>query len=203
MKTRCEECAYLCSPVFPREAHRHKNTKKEVEFHFTPEIALIRELTRCECGMAVEHFLEPTIRVCREPCVEDHVPSGHHARMSSQKNSEVTHKREVEDQGMEHHEKSTSAPQHRTLPFYLSLNSNRDSRVISYTMLFLQRRGLTVLLPSHSWGRGRSLSSSACSGFFLHSEDVDMAVSVHTPARPRVSWLCWSNRTHLRFSMCL
>ena len=73
--------------------------------------------------------------------------------------------------------------------------SNRDSGVISYTMLFLQRRGLVVLLPAtsaggsfwlaslfkrHSWGRGRSLSSSACSAFFLHSEDVDMAVSVRT-----------------------
>ena len=47
----------------------------------------------------------------------------------------------------------------------------------------------------HSWERGSSLFSSACSGFFLHSEDVDMAVSVQTPARPRVPWLCWSNRT--------
>ena len=149
-------------------------------------------------------FLEQNIRVCRESCAEDHVPSGHYARMSSQKNSEVTHKREVEDQGMEHHDKSTSAPQHHTLLFYLSLNSHRDSGVISYTMLFLQRGGLTLFLPAtsaggpfwpashckrHSWARGRSLSSSACRGFFLHSEDVDMAVSVHTPARPRVSWL--------------
>ena len=48
--------------------------------------------------MAVELFLEPNIRVCRESCAEDHVPSGHYARKSSQKNSEVTHKREVEDQ---------------------------------------------------------------------------------------------------------
>ena len=60
-------------------------------------------------------------------------------------------------------------------------------------------RGLTVLLPAtsaggpfwpashykrHSWGRGRSLSSSACSGVLLaapddrqHGEDVDMTVN--------------------------
>ena len=38
------------------------------------------------------------------------------------------------------------------LCFWLSLNSNRDSGVISYTMLFLRRRGLTVLLPATSVG---------------------------------------------------
>ena len=139
--------------------------------------------------------MSQTSECVAESCAEDHVPSGRYARMSSRNNSEVTHKREVEDQGMEHHEKSTSAPQRRTFRFHLSLNSNRDSDVISYTMLFLQRRGLAVLLPatsagdpfwpaSHykrlSWGRGRALSSSACSGFFLHSEDADMAASVHT-----------------------
>ena len=145
--------------------------------------------------------------MCRESCAEDHVPSGHYARKSSQKNSEVTHKREVEDQGMEHHDKSTFAPQHHTLRFYLSLNSNRDSGVISNTTLFLQRRGLTVFLPAtsaggpfwpashykrHSWGRGRSLSSSACSGVLLaapddrqHGEDVDMTVSVRTKKKKK------------------
>ena len=102
--------------------------------------------------MAEELFLEPNIRVCRESCAEDHVSSGHYARKSSQKNSEVTHKREVEGQGMEHHDKSTFAPQHHTLRFYLSLNSNRDSGVISDTTLFLQRRGLTVFLPATSAG---------------------------------------------------
>ena len=69
-------------------------------------------------------------------------------------------------------------------------------------MLFLQRRGLTVLLPAtsaggpfwpashynrHSWERGRPLPCSACSGVLLaapddqqHGEDVDMTVSVRT-----------------------
>ena len=89
----------------------------------------------------------------------------------------------------------------------------------------IRGRGLTVLLPAtsaggpfwpashykrHSWGRGRSLSSSACSGVLLaapddrqHGEDVDMTVSVRTPARPGVPRLYWSNRTHPRFSICL
>ena len=56
----------------------------------------------------------------RESYAEDHVPNGHYARMSSQKNSEVTHKREVEDQGMEHHDKSTSAPQNQFVAIFRS-----------------------------------------------------------------------------------
>ena len=91
--------------------------------------------------------------------------------------------------------------------------------VIPCTLLSQQRKGSHGAFASnlcwrpllagsnnkrHSWGRGSSLSSSACSGFFLHSEDVDMAVSVHTctctkihtcfqessRTQPHVEWKC-------------
>ena len=83
---------------------------------------------------------------------------------------------------MEHHEKSTSAPQHHTLRFYLLLNSNRDSGVISYTMLFLQRRGLTVFLSATSAG-GPFWPASHCK---RHS----WGVGVPFPARLAVGSSC-------------
>ena len=135
------------------------------------------------------------MKVCRESCAKDLVPHGHYERTSSQKNSQVRHKCVVEDQGMERNNKSTSAPQ-QTLRFYLSLNGNRDSGVISNTMVFLQGRGLTVCFTAtstggpfwplshrmhHSWSHSRSNFSSACSRFLFHGDDVDMPVTVHTP----------------------
>ena len=87
--------------------------------------------------------------------------------------------------------------------FQLSLNSNRDSGVTSSCMLFLQRRGLTVLFcPHHQsaaplhWdttasviagGVGVPFQARLALGVVLaapddqqHGQDVHMTVSVHT-----------------------
>ena len=66
---------------------------------------------------------------------------------------------------------------------FLSLNSNRDSGVISYTMLFLQRRGLTVFLPATSAG-GPFWPASHCKRHRLGS------LGVPFPARLAVGSSC-------------